>query len=216
MAEEACRVTVAVRDAKRYTLIVKIRLLLPIVLSLAAPALAVAAVEVQVNRGKVDIKTGGAPLAEVLERLERAVGFKVERQGSPPNPFVPALEIRDRTPVEAIFAVLEGLGLNYAISLDDTGLRVEKLVLIGAPATTGRGQTTARPSPPSFSRVEAPPPEEPFEEPVDEPADTPDDAVDATPAEPEPGQAPDDGAGGRPAPLQPQYMGRPPQPQPTP
>jgi hypothetical protein len=212
-------VTLAVRDAKRYTLMVRLRLLLPIVLSLATPSLAAAAVEVQVNRGRVDVKTGGAPLAEVLERMERTVGFKVERQGSPPNPLVPALEIHDRTPVEAILAILEGLGLNYAISLDDTGLRVEKLVLIGAPPVAGRGQPTSRAPAPRFPTVEAPPPEEPFDEPADEPGDIPDDTPDASPAELEPpptGQVPDDGAGGKQPPVQPQYMGgRLPQPPPT-
>jgi hypothetical protein len=174
---------------------------------LAAPTLGYAAVEVQLRAGKIDVKTSGAPLAEVLDRMERTIGFKVEREGSPPNPFVPALEIRDRTPIEALLAVLEGLGLNYALSLDASGLRIEKLLLIGgatATATTpGRTLPPARPGP-TFPRVEPlPQPEEMPDEAIDEPAM--DMAEEVPDAPPPPGEAvpPPDAAGdkGMPPPL---------------
>jgi hypothetical protein len=177
---------------KRYTRMVRIRqiVLLPLAVWLAAPVFAAAATEVQMRGGKVDLKTSGAPLSEVLDRLERTAGFKVERDGSPPNPLVPALEIKDRTPAQAVLAVLEGLGMNYALSLDDSGLRVEKLLLIGATPTAVKSPAPSRPG--GFQRVrpEPTPPEEPQDDMLEDMSDVPEEIPDGA-LPPELGQPPE-------------------------
>ncbi len=193
------------------------RIALALTLLFPAPSVAGAATEVQVRAGKVDLKTSGAPLSEVLERLERAAGFKVEREGSPPNPLVPALELNDRTPAQAVLTVLEGLGLNYALSLDDSGAQVEKLLLIGAGSSTPASAAAKSPPPmrPGFQqfRPEMPPIEEPPEDVMEDVTDAPEDVPD--------GVLPDEsGPQGPSLPGQPQERppagSYPPPPQPTP
>ena len=49
------------------------------------------------------------------------------------------VELRDRTPAEAVLGVLEGLGLNYALVLDATGTEVETLMIVGAGARAAAG-----------------------------------------------------------------------------
>jgi hypothetical protein len=107
-------------------------------LALATPAMA--AVDVKVSGQSVDVQASNAPLAEVLERLSRQTQMKVVYDGTPPRQMV-TLDLRGRTPVEAVVAALEGQGVNYALSMDATGTRVETLLVSGtAMASSGPGR----------------------------------------------------------------------------
>jgi hypothetical protein len=99
--------------------------------ALAAPPRAAAEVEVHYRNGRVDLRATAAPLSEVLDRLGRATAMKVVNEGQTPAVQL-TLTLEGRTPTEAVLGVLEGLGLNYALSLDASGSRIETLILAGA------------------------------------------------------------------------------------
>jgi hypothetical protein len=108
---------------------------------LAAPVSA--GVEVTAADGHVDVSAAQAPLADVLDHLARKTRMKVVYEGGAPrNPVT--VELRGRTPAEAVLGVLEGLGLNYAIALDLSGTQVETLMIVG-----GGGMSSAPSSPAS-------------------------------------------------------------------
>ena len=130
------------------------------VLALAAlPARA--DVDVQLKAGRVDVRATAAPLTEVLDRLARATGMKLVQQGVTPSMLL-SLHLQDRTPAEAVFGVLEGLGLNYAFVLDLSGTRIETLVLAGASgarAPTAAPAVSTAPAPPRYiPQPSSPPP----------------------------------------------------------
>jgi hypothetical protein len=135
-----------------------------------------AEVDIQYKDGRVALRCTAAPLSEVLDKLARSTGMKVVQQGVTPSMLL-SLRLEDRTPAEAVFGVLEGLGLNYAFALDGTGDRIETLILAGA-AGAKPTVATATPPPPSpaqryVPRREVPPAAGPDEseaeeEPVEE------------------------------------------------
>jgi hypothetical protein len=112
--------------------------------------MASADVDVQLRGGRVDVRATAAPLSQVLDRLARATGMKVVYQGATPSVLV-SLGLEGRTPAEAVFGVLEGLGLNYAFVVDAAGTKVETLILAGA-----AGPKTASPSGPPPAAAAAP------------------------------------------------------------
>jgi hypothetical protein len=140
------------------------------VLVLAARSSGATGVEVRLSSGRVDLKLPGASLSEVLDRLASELGFKLVREDGAPNPFIPALEFKHRTPLETVLGVLEGQGLNYAITMDDSGVGVESLVLTSVKATAAA--TAPSRSPLSERRSGAPPslrmPPPNFDEPEDD------------------------------------------------
>jgi hypothetical protein len=131
--------------------------------ALLAPGVARAEVQVRAVEGRIDLQARAAPLSEVLDQLARQTGMKVVYEGAPPRQPI-TTTIERRTPVEALLSVLEGLGLNYAATLDNSGTHVQMLVMSGAATTGGRA---------------APPPVTPFRggaQPiVEQPEVTPDD-----------------------------------------
>lgn len=205
---------------------------------LAGPARA--EVDVQYKGGLVDVRATAAPLAEVLDRLARATGMKVVQQGVTPTMLL-SLSLHGRTPAEAVFGVLEGLGLNYAFVLDGSGTRIDTLVLAGASGSRPATATATPASPPAHApryvpQPATPPPgagpDEAEEAPEEEAADDADQGADGE--EPPAGKA---GAGAAPgargsvlqpptepvfpsspfAPRAPMFTPQPePQPQPTP
>jgi hypothetical protein len=56
--------------------------------------------------------------------------MKVVYDGAPPRQTI-TLDLRGRTPVEAVTAALEGQGVNYALSMDPTGVHVQTLLVSG-------------------------------------------------------------------------------------
>ena len=149
-------------------------------LGLFLPVLLVAPVAgadttVTVRPTGVTIVATATPVSEVLDRLARQTGMKVVYEGSVPRTLV-TTRIERRTPAEAVLAVLEGLGLGYALRLDPTGNRVESLLMMAASS----GPTTSRPAAP----VPAPLPMNP------EPPVMPDDVAFEEMIEPDEGPQP--------------------------
>ena len=152
--------------------------LLPLVFAACASP-ASAAVAVQAVEGKVDVTATAAPLAEVLDHLARQTGMKIVYEGPAPRQLV-TLSLSDRSPADAIAAILEGQGLNYALVLDLTATKVDKLLVTGQSPT---GTTSRRAPPPPPRRALVRPPI--LEEETQEDADLEDDDAGAVPAAPD-------------------------------
>jgi hypothetical protein len=95
-------------------------------------------VQVRTNGALVDVIATAAPVQEVLARLAQQTGMKVVYDGPAPRALV-TVTLPQRTPVEAVLALFEGLGLNYALRTDKSGTRVDTLIVStalpgGAPA----------------------------------------------------------------------------------
>ena len=138
--------------------------LLPLLLVFAPRAHA--GVDVREEQGRVDVAATAAPLFEVLDRLARQTGMKVVYEGPAPRQLV-TLSLAGRSPAEAVASILEGQGLNYALILDVTATRVEKLLVTGSSAG---GRALSRSSAPSRPRVQPvrPPPDDEADEELDE------------------------------------------------
>lgn len=137
-----------------------------IVLLLAAPDLR-AAVEVRVDGDRVDVQATNAPLSEILDGLARQLQIKIVYEGPPPRQLL-TVDLKGRTPAEALLAIVEGQGLAYALAMDRSGTKVEKLLMAGgnnAPTSNaGPPRPPLRPERPIRESVVA---EEPQEEPAD-------------------------------------------------
>ena len=141
------------------------RLLLASILVLLAAGDVRAGVEVRVNGDRVDVVAINTPLAEVLEGLSRQTKIKLVYEGAPPRQLV-SVDIKDRTPAEAVLAVLEGQGLAYAVALDTTGTHVQTLLMSAvSPVASGPVASSPRPMP---SVPERPVRESVPEEPLDD------------------------------------------------
>ena len=140
-----------------------------VVVLLSALPVAAADVNVRVVEGQVEMTASAAPVAEVLDRLAKQTGMKVVYEGPAPRQLV-SVSLRGRTPAEAVVDLLEGLGLNYMLIVDDTGARVRTLMMAGTASSAV--SASSRSGPPSraaaFSRRPAPDEEEFFEEPFEE------------------------------------------------
>jgi hypothetical protein len=99
---------------------------------LAAPLWA--GVEITASDGRVDVTAAQAPLADVLDGLARKTRMKVVYDGATPRTPV-TVDLRRRTPAEAVLEVLEGQGVNYMLALDISGTQVETLMIVGAGGT---------------------------------------------------------------------------------
>jgi hypothetical protein len=135
-----------------------------VVLVAGAPA-GEAEVRVRLAGDRVDIEATQAPLSDVLAALAAKTGMKVVYDGPPPRTAL-TTTLASRSQPEAILALFEGLGLNFALSLDASGARVETLLVVaggGARAATppGRGAPAARPTPPPEDPATEGEPEEP-------------------------------------------------------
>ena len=94
-----------------------------------------AGVEVTATGDRLDVTAAQAPVSEVLDGLARKTRMKVVYEGPAPRTPV-TLELRGRTPAQAVLGVLEGLGLSYALVLDVSGTEVETLMIVGTGAST--------------------------------------------------------------------------------
>ena len=66
------------------------------------------------------------PSRDVLDRLAKQTGMKIVYEGPAPRQLI-TLSLVGRSAPEAVTAILEGQGLNYALILDATATRVENL-----------------------------------------------------------------------------------------
>lgn len=206
----------------------RIRATLSVLTAVALASPGYAAVDVRVSGQSVDVHAVNAPLAEILDRLSRQTQMRVVYDGAPPRQTI-SLDLRGRTPVEAVTAALEGQGVNYALSMDPTGTRVETLLVSGTAASA----SGSRPTGGSDRPFREPPPEPVIEEPepvAEEEGVPPADTTaaiqaqqggkeGAAPPEPAPAAPPEAGLGGFSAsPFAPSAPRQqpPPQPQATP
>ncbi len=115
----------------------------PILLAaLIAPAVFGGEVQVRPNGGRVDVIATAAPLQDVLARLSQQTGMKVVYDGAPPRTLV-TVSLPQRTPVEAVLSLFEGLGLNYALSTDKSGTKVDMLIISSAASGAGAAPRAA-------------------------------------------------------------------------
>jgi len=123
------------------------RALVPALLVSLLASSAASEVRVQAKGSRLDLSATAAPLADVIDRLARQVGMKVVYDGPAPRQLV-TLTIADRTPAEAVLTLLEGQGVNFALVWDETGGRVQTLLLAGAakasPAASLPSATSSR------------------------------------------------------------------------
>ena len=115
-------------------------------LALALSTAVQADVEVTKSGDRLDVTADKAPVSEVLDGLARQTRMKVVYEGSVPRTPV-TVELRGRTPAQAVLGVLEGLGLNYALVLDASGTQVETLMIVGAGAQTASAGSARLPRP---------------------------------------------------------------------
>ncbi|MGE0456137.1 MAG: hypothetical protein AB7O37_22690 [Vicinamibacteria bacterium] len=104
------------------------------------PVIGSAQVELRQRGDRVDLVATGVPLSDLLQRLARETGMKVVYEGAPPRTLL-TVSLLDRTPAEAVLGLFEGLGLNYAVSFDRSGTRIDTLLLAGA---AGPGTSVTR------------------------------------------------------------------------
>lgn len=152
-----------------------IRGLVVVPLVLAAAGALAAGIEVRRTGDRVSVRANAAPLSEVLERLSQETGMKVvwERNLGRPN-VTAALE--SCTPAEAVLALMQGTGFNYALRMDPSGTRVEMLMIVGVPGPGPQPgvvrprQVEDLPQEDSASDPEKPDAGEPQTSPLDKPA----------------------------------------------
>jgi hypothetical protein len=148
---------------------------LPLLLIAAPEAGAGVVVKEAKTKGQVDVAATAAPLSDVLDRLARQTGMEIVYEGTRPRQLV-TLSLAGRSPAEAVASILEGQGLNYALLMDATATRVEKLLVTGQ--TPPGARAASRPSHPPPRVRQLAPPEDDFEgddladeaEPVDPPS----------------------------------------------
>lgn len=158
-------------------------------LALTATA-ATAEVQARMNGTQVELEATAAPLSEILDRLARLTGMKLVFEGAAPRPLV-TISVHGRSPTQTVLAVLEGLGINFALLSDESGVQVQKLLVTGAAppsAPTARG-----PSPSLRGNRNMPLPPEPAEEPLEDEAALADDLNNPgnEAGRPDPGEPPD-------------------------
>jgi hypothetical protein len=116
-------------------------------LGLALAAATSGGVEVRKSGDSIDVRATATPVSEVLDRLGRQIGMKVVYETAPPRQSI-TLSFEGRTPADAVFGILEGLGLNYALVMDPSGTRVQTLLIIGtASPSAGPPQSAGSPAP---------------------------------------------------------------------
>lgn len=113
-----------------------------------APAVWAGEVQVRANGARLDLIATAAPLQDVLARLAQQTGMRVVYDGTPPRTLV-TVSLPQRTPVEAVLSLFEGLGLNYALSTDRSGTRVDMLIISTAAPGAGAPSRTAVAPPPA-------------------------------------------------------------------
>src|SRR4029078_12986319 len=127
--------------------------------------------EVRKAGEKLDVRANGAPVSEVLDRIARETGMKVTYDGAPPRARV-TVSLTAVTPAQAVLAVLEGQGLNYALRMDPRAVRIESRLMV---AGSGAGAPVPAARPPGPRQIDREPditePEE--EAPAEAPAPPP-------------------------------------------
>jgi len=111
--------------------------------------------DVQVRGMMVDIRAQRVSLQQVLDTLSQKTGMSIVYDTEPPQDTV-SLDLRDINVRTAVTELLRGHGLTYALVMDSTGLRVNKLLL-----THGGGGAVKAAAPQPH---QAPPPQEMYDQ----------------------------------------------------
>jgi len=100
----------------------------------------------------VSVRAVAAPVSEVLDSIARQTGMKVIYDAPLPRQAL-TTTFEDRAPAEAVLSLLEGLGVNYALVMDGSGARVDRLLLLGTLSAAAPAPSTveAAPSQPQFT-----------------------------------------------------------------
>jgi len=126
---------------------------------------------VTVTPNSVRVQVASAPLAEVIDALSRAAGFKVSYSGPRPTAVLFKTEIETPTVAEALLRLLGGENLNYGVVFDLSGRNVTTLMMLGPAAKSAAGtsgSSVPRPfSSPVNPRNEPPPADEEPSAPVE-------------------------------------------------
>src|SRR5512134_3286329 len=111
------------------------RMAVPVLAGAALLTASGASAQVVVNpsSGRVSIRASGQAVSTLLDQLAQKTGMAVDYEKSPPRQTV-SLTLEDRTPAQAVVAILEGLNIPYALSLTADGLNVQTLVIADASA----------------------------------------------------------------------------------
>lgn len=92
--------------------------------------IAAAAVEVRVDGERVSVRAEGALLSDVLDRIAEKTGMRVVWSPNMGRPLV-TTKLEDCTPAEAVLKLMRGTVLNYALTTDPSGARVQTLLIVG-------------------------------------------------------------------------------------
>jgi hypothetical protein len=111
---------------------------------------------VSISPGSVRIQVTSASLAEAVDALSRAAGFKVTYEGPRPMGMIFNVEINSPSVAETLFRLLDGQNVNYGVVFDLTGRQVASLMVLG-PAAKHGGVTTTPASSGAAPRQFAPP-----------------------------------------------------------
>jgi len=116
--------------------------------------------ELQVRKEGPTVFVNGSrvALSDVLDRLASATGMTIVYDGPRPRRLV-TVHIEGRSEVETVRALLEGQAINYALTLDPSGLHVASLILI-ADGAQGGAPSGSRPAAPLANLGSEPAPEE--------------------------------------------------------
>ena len=86
----------------------------------------------------VRIQVAASSVAEAIDALSRAAGFKVTYEGPRPSGMIFNAEITTPSVAETLFRLLDGQNLNYGVVFDLSGRKVTSLRLLG-PASKKAG-----------------------------------------------------------------------------
>jgi hypothetical protein len=92
-----------------------------------------AEVQIRAANGSVAIHVQGLPLSQILDRLASATGMKVTYEGARPSSPI-TMNVDGISEVDAILRLTEGLGVSYLFRTDETGQRVDDLIVTAAGA----------------------------------------------------------------------------------
>jgi len=150
-----------------------VRRLIAVALALLVAPNVGAAVQVRLSGGRVDVMAQNAPLSEILEALARETKTKLVYEGAPPRQLM-FVDLKDRTPAEALLSILDGQGVAFAVAFDPSGTRVLTLLMPAAGVAASAGPAPRpMPTPPERPMREPAVEEQPMEDGMAEP-DSPD------------------------------------------
>ena len=129
------------------------------VLLLSAPPQAPGEVNVKTTGDLVSVSARKASITEVLQSLAHSTGMTVEFEGQTPRTPVD-ITVVDEPLVTAVDRVLEGSGIDYAFTMDQTERKVVKLLLLSRSQAAPSGTRPPGSRPPVIHQLNTNPDDE--------------------------------------------------------